>query len=117
MPNATLLQLNRCPICVRAIGIGRVLIPLFFCATLATPVRSQPDPGADAPQVIAALKAAYLECDRSASQRLLAIGEALECSQVSEALLTRVFAGDFDQLLAWWRSEKALRQDTQIGAR
>jgi len=55
---------------------------------------------------IAALQRAYLACDRAATQRPLAFGEATECSIVSEQLLRHGFGNDFDRLLAWWRVAK-----------
>ncbi len=103
---------------------------MALCALLlavsTAPARAQPEPGPElraavehlaaadlTPVDVPALKAAYLDCDRHASERLLAHGEVLRCSQVSEALLVRVFKGDFNQLLAWWSAENALRLITR----
>ena len=55
---------------------------------------------------ISALQRAYLACDRAATQRPLSLGEAVECSTVSEQLLRHGFGNDFDRLLAWWRVAK-----------
>jgi hypothetical protein len=98
---------------------------LLLAATMA-PVHAQPEPGpelaADANGMepaelrradITTLKATYLDCDRHASERLLDQGEVMRCSQVAEALLVRVFKGDFNQLLAWWNAEKTLRLSTR----
>ena len=52
------------------------------------------------------LKRGYLDCDRTATQQLMAPASAVVCSHVGEALKKRVFDGDFDRLLAWWRTEK-----------
>jgi hypothetical protein len=55
------------------------------------------------------LKATYLQCDRLAQETRLDFATAAHCSMVHEELKQRVFAGDFDRLLAWWRQEsKAL---------
>ena len=51
------------------------------------------------------LKVAYLDCDRKASRAVLDLGSAKACSLTAEELLQRGFAGNFDRLLAWWRSE------------
>jgi hypothetical protein len=50
------------------------------------------------------LKTAYLECASRSEREVLDPGTARICSLVSEELLQRGFAGNFDQLLAWWRS-------------
>ena len=102
----------------------------LLLVTSIVPAAAQPEPGpelapstgvarsTDGPRMeIPALKAAYLDCDRAATERLLSLSEAMTCSQVSEALLSRAFNRDFDQLLAWWRSEKRLRQGETVGSR
>ena len=55
---------------------------------------------------IAELKRKYLACDREATTRRLGPGEAQGCSLIAEALLRRGFEGDFERLLAWWRSSR-----------
>lgn len=52
------------------------------------------------------LKKTYLECDRQTRSRLLPSGDAADCSIVADELLARGFGGDFDRLLAWWRSSR-----------
>jgi hypothetical protein len=52
------------------------------------------------------LKSAYLDCDRAASGGLASAVEAAHCSVVHEELKERVFGGDFDRLLAWWKAEQ-----------
>jgi hypothetical protein len=49
------------------------------------------------------LKNTYSNCSREAMQRVLGSGEAALCSVVYEALLGRIFGGDFEALLAWSR--------------
>ena len=49
------------------------------------------------------LKAAYLDCDRRSARAVLDPGRAKACSLVAEELLQRAFAGNLDELLAWWR--------------
>lgn len=81
------------------VGASRLLAALALVAACA--VRA--DPAADE---LAALKRAYLACDRAASQRLLAPGEAMACSVIGEQLLKQGFGGDWERLLAWWRSAR-----------
>ena len=52
------------------------------------------------------LKSAYLDCDRAASGGLVGSVEAARCSMVHEELKERVFGGDFDRLVAWWRAQR-----------
>jgi hypothetical protein len=61
------------------------------------------------------LKRAYLECDRIASRTLMDAGLAAQCSMVGEELKHRVFAGDFDRLIAWWREHKGPYGDAMAG--
>jgi hypothetical protein len=51
------------------------------------------------------LKTAFLECDRLSQTVPLDFGTAAQCSVVYEALKQRVFDGDFERLLVWWRVE------------
>lgn len=55
----------------------------------------------------ACLKAQLSECSKEASQGLMGFGSASYCSLSYEALLATTFRGDFNALLAWWRSELA----------
>jgi hypothetical protein len=87
-------QVLRCALAaglVSVVALGRAAEPVDLTGTEAD---------------IAALKVVYLACDRAASQRQLDFGEAAECSVASERLLQHGFGGDFDRLLAWWRSAK-----------
>ena len=102
---------------------------MVLAIAMVAPATAQPEteavlsaiPPADAETLnrldVAALKLTYLACDIAASERVLAFAEVATCSQVSEALLKRCFGGDFAQLLAWWRDEKALREATKVGLR
>lgn len=53
------------------------------------------------------LKVVYLRCDEAAQQGLLAFEEAARCSLAQEVLKQRVFGGDFQALLNWWRSHRS----------
>jgi hypothetical protein len=53
------------------------------------------------------LKAVYMRCDDEAIERGMAFADALLCSIAYEALLQRSFNGDFDALLAWWRTQRS----------
>jgi hypothetical protein len=97
----------------RTLSIGALLVLL----TLASNPSAQryDDAAAVAPEVHR-LKSAYLRCDQSASERMLGVGEAANCSLVHELLLRLGFGGDFERLLAWWRAERATaaaRRDAQ----
>jgi hypothetical protein len=72
---------------------------------------------AQQPVPLDALKAAYLACDRDASRRRLDVGEAALCSTVAEQLLQSGFGGDFERLLAWWRSAKLEAADGEVARR
>lgn len=50
-----------------------------------------------------ALAAAFLRCDREARARMLGFEDGVRCAMAWDALLRRVFAGDVDALIAWWR--------------
>jgi hypothetical protein len=52
------------------------------------------------------LKRAYLQCDHYATKGLLSQSDAARCSSVHEALKARAFDGDFDRMLAWWKSNR-----------
>ena len=63
---------------------------------LADPQRAQVDE----------LKTVYLTCEQAASRTILDMAAAAFCSRYAEELLRRGFAGDFNQLLAWWREAR-----------
>lgn len=50
------------------------------------------------------LKHLVMQCDAAAGRQLLDPGSAFSCSIGYEALLRRGFGGDFQAMLAWWRS-------------
>ena len=50
------------------------------------------------------LKQLMVACDESANRMLLDAGSAFTCSIGYEALLRGSFRGDFQAMLAWWRS-------------
>ena len=52
------------------------------------------------------LKQTYLACERQTQARLIPFGDAAECSIVADELLARGFGGDFNRLLAWWRTQR-----------
>jgi hypothetical protein len=60
------------------------------------------------------LKSAYLQCERLALATPLDFGTAAQCSMVYEALKQRVFGGDFERLLAWWRQESKSTEDSAL---
>jgi hypothetical protein len=52
------------------------------------------------------LKAIFVQCSDAASEQVLDFGSAAACSIGYEALLKRGFSGDFQSLLAWWRTQR-----------
>ena len=80
------------------------MAPLAICASMAF---AQAATTSDLPAApIDELKHVYLACDLAASRQLLDAATAAHCSYVSEALLKRAFDGNFELLLAWWRTAK-----------
>ncbi len=63
------------------------------------------------------LKAAYLRCERAATERLLGVDDAASCSVVYEKLLEVGFGGDFKRLLAWWQAERVAGARVERAAR
>ena len=57
----------------------------------------------------ACLKRMLFVCGDAANQRVMDTGSAFTCSMNYEALLHKSFGGDFGQMLAWWRGERAAR--------
>ena len=57
----------------------------------------------------ACLKRMLFVCGDAANQRVMDTGSAFTCSMSYEALLHKSFGGDFSQMLAWWRGERAAR--------
>ena len=55
------------------------------------------------------LKQLLVECSAAASRELLDTGTAFACSLGYEALLRRGFNGNFQAMLAWWRSPERAR--------
>lgn len=52
------------------------------------------------------LKTMYLYCSAASEQVVLGQHAMMVCSMGHEALLKRVFGGDLDALLAWWRMHR-----------
>ena len=48
-----------------------------------------------------ALQTWYLICDQRTTHEVLAFGDAVFCSRVSDELLQKVFGGDFNRMLQW----------------
>ena len=75
-------------------------------SALASPIAgSQTQDTDDHDTSMAALKEAYLACDRATMSRVLAGFEAMQCSVVYEELKRRAFDGDFQKLFAWSRAQ------------
>jgi hypothetical protein len=52
------------------------------------------------------LKTMYMYCSAASEKVILDQGPMMACSLGHEALLRRVFGGDFNAMLAWWRSQR-----------
>ncbi|MEJ8811169.1 hypothetical protein WKW77_08830 [Variovorax ureilyticus] len=82
---------------VRALSLSMAaLAGVAAPPALADPQRAQ----------VAELKTVYLTCEQAAARTILDMAAAAFCSRYAEELLRRGFAGDFNQLLAWWREAK-----------
>jgi hypothetical protein len=80
---------------------------LLAAALAALPAYAQVPERSDIEQLSdGQLKALALHCDREATKRVLAFDEAALCSMGWEALKTRVFSGNADALLSWWRAQR-----------
>jgi hypothetical protein len=92
----------------RTLSIAAIIAASLLLATLASNPRAQPPDGtfAAVDGEVSSLKAAYLRCERGATERLLDMGEAANCSSIYEELLRVGFGGDFNRLLAWWHAER-----------
>jgi hypothetical protein len=64
----------------------------------------------------AQLKQIYLACDRASSSTRLSVQEAMKCSVVSEELKQREFGGDFERMLAWWRTQRQKDEERTAGS-
>lgn len=58
----------------------------------------------------ACLEQLMSDCSAAAGQGMLDGGSAAVCSLGYEAMLRGRFHGDFNALLAWWRSERTARR-------
>ena len=91
--------------------LGAAAAALAQMAALPSPAPAQahaPDRRHLASVSVEALQHTYLECDRAATHTLLDLGSAAHCSMVGEELKHRVFGGDFERLIAWWREHKTV---------
>lgn len=52
------------------------------------------------------LKALFMQCAAQANRQVLDFDNAATCSIGYEALLKRGFSGDFQALMAWWRTQR-----------
>ena len=78
-------------------------IPLAF---VMIAVAAQAEPGHLTVQTIDQLKTTYLDCDRRASVEMLDFADAADCSRAHEELKRRGFGGDWNRMLAWWKSQR-----------
>ena len=92
----------------RTLSIAATIAAPLLLANLASNPRAQPPDGAQAvvDREVRSLKATYLRCERAATERLLGVGDAANCSAIYEELLKVGFGGDFKRLLAWWHAER-----------
>ncbi|MDR6536868.1 hypothetical protein [Variovorax soli] len=88
------------------LGAAAAALVLMAAASPAPAQAPAPDRPHLASASIEALQRTYLECDHIATRTLLDLASAAHCSMVAEELKQRVFGGDFEQLLAWWRANR-----------
>ena len=67
------------------------------------------------------LTSQFWECDARSTHEALSAGDGALCVMVADALKERLFDGNFDRMLAWWRASKdaehARRVPTQSATR
>lgn len=78
----------------------------FFLMSCSLSAHGQPGRDESAGLSAEQLKTSYLMCDRRANREFLELADAVFCSHISETLKHKVFGGDFDKLLEWWRAHK-----------
>ena len=94
-------------IMVMVVGIGSLSVGAGLRA---------PDSGKALP--LPELELAYWFCDYTASTRRVDMATAQACGSISDDLKNRKFGGDFDALLAWWRTNKdAMHRTIDTAAR
>ncbi len=49
----------------------------------------------------------FWDCEAQATQEVVSPGDGAMCSSVSDMLKLRLFNGDFERMLGWWRAHKA----------
>jgi hypothetical protein len=65
---------------------------------------------------LAALESKFWLCEQAATQFLLDLGTATQCSVVTETLKAQRFGGDFKAMLAWWQANKDARLAQAAGS-
>ena len=89
------------------LGAVAAALVLLAASPVPSPAQAQaPDRRHLASASVEALQRTYLECDRVATNTRLDLASAAHCSMVGEELKHRVFDGDFERLLAWWRANR-----------
>lgn len=53
------------------------------------------------------LERLFWDCDARATQEVLSPGDGALCSSLGDTLKLRLFDGDFERMLGWWRARKA----------
>jgi hypothetical protein len=91
-----------------SISIAPTIAVSLLLASMASRPHAQPldSRHAAVDREVHALKAAYLRCERAATEGLLGFDDAASCSVIYEKLLKVGFGGDFKRLLAWWQTQR-----------
>jgi hypothetical protein len=58
------------------------------------------------------LKTMFMQCSAASEKNVLGMGTVMVCSSAYEALLKRVFSGDYQSFLAWWQDQR-IKFDSQ----
>jgi hypothetical protein len=52
------------------------------------------------------LRETFLRCDRAATERVLGFEDGAMCAMAWDEIVRRLYAGDVDGVLAWWRANR-----------
>jgi hypothetical protein len=63
-----------------------------------------------------ALEARFWACDVASTHMVLSAAEGAQCVRWQDELKQRRFGGDFERLLAWWRTHKAEQHARRLPA-
>jgi hypothetical protein len=89
-----------------------VVAPCLVACTLATLAQANPLTTLSDE----ALEARFWACDVASTHTVLSAAEGAQCVRWQDELKQRRFGGDFERLLAWWRTHKAEQHARRLPA-